>query len=623
MRKKLSNESRVMALLAFTMVFVFQIILNLNIPTMRSIPDEIGSMAYAAKITGHNWNYVLTHPSLYYGSGTFLLQLPFFVLVKNPLILYQCLLGVAAFLHAVPAYISCRILQKYYKITENKIYIIFIGVICALFTPTRSSNSDNEPMLIFLCWVLVYLIVALQFTESKKKQVAFSIIAALVLAISYLSHTRAIIYSIIIIFLFLVYHLLTKRSLINYIAFAITYLISMAGANEFVQYLRKTLFTSDITVNVSNTPDMLVENATNNLRVFTELTGIRSFIDLLCSNIWVIFIFSCGTLFLISGIFFIETKKNLKMRLLEKNPVDNKTVYFPLLFCLGGTVIALVGVCILGLSNALVVHTESANLSRSHFYLRYYGNFFGPIFLFLVIYIWGGSEEIRKKLKKIAVVNICVLIFAMGYCLGSFLFKVSVGNEYTHNLDWFYYFAPFSGMLNAWPNTVQTLSYFWAASVVAIVIFIILIRFHRKKSVFLSVMLIALVWQYTYGVLRFDAPFAKSEHYYKSVDSAFDFYMKEQESFEKYDEIYYYSPTYGPAYIVQFMFPQKQVITELELLNNEENNVILSDTNLSLDDLGSNSYKCFQLDENEYLYSNDISLIKKLDSEGYEAVNLK
>ena len=99
--------------------------------------------------------------------------------------------------------------------------------------------------------------------------------------------------------------------------------------------------------------------------------------------------------------------------------------------------------------------------------------------------------------------------------------------------------------------------------------------------------------------------------------------MKEQESFEKYDEIYYYSPTYGPAYIVQFMFPQKQVITELELLNNEENNVILSDTNLSLDDLGSNSYKCFQLDENEYLYSNDISLIKKLDSEGYEAVNLK
>ena len=104
MRKKLSNESRVMALLAFTMVFVFQIILNLNIPTMRSIPDEIGSMAYAAKITGHNWNYVLTHPSLYYGSGTFLLQLPFFVLVKNPLILYQCLLGVAAFLHAVPAY---------------------------------------------------------------------------------------------------------------------------------------------------------------------------------------------------------------------------------------------------------------------------------------------------------------------------------------------------------------------------------------------------------------------------------------------------------------------------------------------------------------------------------------
>ena len=138
---------------------------------MRSLPDEIGAIAFAAKLVGYDWNYVLTHPEMYYGSGTIFFTYPLFCIVKDPLILYQCLLGVGAFLHALTAFIAGEILTKYYKEEFSSISIIIISAICAFITPTRTSNIDNEPMLVLICWIIVYLIMRLQHSVTKTQKI--------------------------------------------------------------------------------------------------------------------------------------------------------------------------------------------------------------------------------------------------------------------------------------------------------------------------------------------------------------------------------------------------------------------------------------------------------------------
>ena len=60
---------------AAVIVFMILILFNTYIPVMRSLPDEIGAIAFAAKLVGYDWNYVLTHPEMYYGSWYYLLYI--------------------------------------------------------------------------------------------------------------------------------------------------------------------------------------------------------------------------------------------------------------------------------------------------------------------------------------------------------------------------------------------------------------------------------------------------------------------------------------------------------------------------------------------------------------------
>ncbi len=610
-------KSRWLGVYAFSIVFLFQVMLNLLIPCMRSLPDEMGAVALAANLSGYDWNFVLTHPPMYYGSGSFVFMLPFFKLIKNPLILYQCLLGVGAFLYAVPAFIACRILQKYFRITENAFLIVGMGVVSALFTPTRATNIDNEPMLVLLCWLMVYLIIVLQDDISNKKRTGISILFAVLLAVSYLSHTRALLYTVVAIIVIAIYWIITKKRLVNIWVFGITYLVSMTVVSFLVKIIKQTLFTSNAEVIVKNTPEEVTANAVNNFQSMFSFTGIRSFLDLFTSNIWVMCVYSSGIIIFVFLLFILKTKSNIKIRFIAKKTVPNRDIYFPMLFCCMGILISLLGLCIIWLPNAMAVHLEETNLSRGHFYLRYYGNYFGPLILIFFIYVWNIKDEIVNKIKLIGgIVPAIISAFAI-YCVLSFLGMTTI--RYQYSIDWFYYFAPFSGMVNSWPNTIQTLSYFCCATIVSFIFWLLLLKFSisgKYKCIVISLVFF-FSWQYIYGVTRFDAPYAKSEDYYQSVDSTYNLYERAPEIFDDTDTLFYYNQTYGPAYIVQFMFPQYKVITDLELLENSEENIILTNELLDNEKVENGDYKYVQLDDNEYLYLNSKSKQKILKDEGY------
>ena len=614
---KMSN-SRIYAVIAFAAVFIMQVCLNTMVICMRSLPDEIGAVALAARFAGYDWNYVLTHPSMYYGSGTALLLYPFFVLVKNPLSLYQCLLGVGAFLHAIPAYIACRIVQNYYKITEKKILIIMIGIACAFFTPTRASNIDNEPMLICLCWVSVYLIIALMHTEKIILKRIYSSLWALTLAISYFSHTRAILYSFSALVVIICYRCLTKKNLVSIFWYGITYAVSIGIVLFSVDKIKSILFITSNNDIVANTPEELVSSTAKNVQSLFSLTGLQSFVDLFSSNLWIIFVFSAGTIVFMFFLFFTKGIATI-VKYFKKDArltFDyQKSIGFPVLFCLCGIIISMIGVCVIWLPNGMSVHLYNENLSRGHFYLRYYGNYFGPL---LLCFLFELKHVINKmQTRKLLFASIGLVIFCAFYCVLSFLGVATIHHQ--RNLDWFYYFAPFSGMLNSWPNTLQTLSYFACSTLVSIVVLYIIIYLVqiKKEMIYVGLLTILLIWEYVYGVSRFDAPFSASRNYYMSVNSFYELYKQNGTIFEKTDTLYYHNDVYGPQYIVQFMILDKKVVTDLELLNNKNYNLILSSSILESDILDGSTYFYMNLDDNEYLYFNDIEMAYQFRDSGY------
>ena len=617
--KKSTKEwkTKGIAAASFITVFVIQAGLNTLVPCMRSLPDEMGAVALAAKAAGYHWDYVLTHPSKYYGSGTFPLLYPFFIFIKNPLVLYQFLLGVGAFLHAVPAYISCRIVQKYYRFTENQVEIYLLGIACSFFTPTRASNIDNEPMLIMLCWMIVYLVIALQ-NEKKSRSHIYSALLSAVLVISCLSHTRALIYSAAIFIVIVVYWIFTKKILVNLKVFLPVYLCGFTAVNIVIQFLKKILFTYNSGTVVINTPGEVMSSAAVNIRSAFSKVGLQSIIDLLLCNIWIIFVFGFGILLFCAGVVFSDTIRNIKCLYTGNLKCVGKDEYFPMLFCVAGILLSLAGVCVIWLPNAMGVHLEETNLSRGHFYLRYYGNYFGPLFLFFIIRIRKAAGTDKGKLIEKTALIIAGIMLIMVYILNSFLEETSM--HIKHSLDWFYYFAPFSGNMDMWPETLQDIAYFICSTLICtnIYVLIIVLSMMKKQRMVLIIVTSALLWQYSYGVVHFDSPYASSENYYQSVNAFYKLSIEETAVLERVSKVFYCNATYGPEYIVQFMLPEYEVITDMSLLDPDCKNIILlSDARLEAEQLKGGQFSFVQLDKNEFLYLNDQDKVNLLKKKGY------
>ena len=83
-------------------------------------------------------------------------------------------------------------------------------------------------------------------------------------------------------------------------------------------------------------------------------------------------------------------------------------------------------------------------------------------------------------------------------------------------------------------------------------------------------------------------------------------------------KVFYCNETYGPEYIVQFMLPEYEVITDMSLLDPDCKNIILlSDARLEAEQLKGGQFSFVQLDKNEFLYLNDQDKVNLLKKKGY------
>lgn len=589
-----------MALSAFLITFAVQIIFNLYVIIFRSLPDEMGAVYFASKLVGNDWSYVMTHPAMYYGNMMAFIMYPFFKFVHDPLTLYQCLIGVGAFLRSIPAIICFYISNKYLNIQKTRLSF-FLSIACCFFTPTRATNIDNEPGLILCCWLVVLLIMALANTKEKTKKLYLSISLSMVLCISLLAHTRAIVYTISAFIVIFFFHYFTGKALVNYKGFGCSFFVFYLLSKLVIIYWQKTLYPVNEDVVISNTSNALITLIKNGLEKFCGEYGVQSFFDLLASNILVIFVFSSGLAILCFLLFFFHLFHHLKNKIVLKHYVKEDTLFFPLMYCTTGSIIGIVGVCITWIDSALKQHINAENLSRGHFYLRYYSMFFGPLLMLLFGY-WIKKEINNKNFKNIFILSIFIEEICM--CYSHFSFLSSVAKQHLINSDWFYYFAPFSMKFKQWPNAVQSLEYYITAVRIAIIISILYYYLYKHSKYIITILCIFFIslYQYGYSVLYWDRPFCYSNNYYQSVNALCEFKKEHFDLFNNIDHIYYLNKTYGPQYIVQFVCMQIPVILENPPLT-ENNSIIISNSIeyvLNSNIIPEEFWYC-SLDENEYL----------------------
>lgn len=617
--KELSKYT-ITAFSSFMICFTIQIIMNQFVGISRSLPDELGAMYLASTLAGHDWTYIMTHPAYYYGSLTAPFLYPFFILIKDPLVLYQCLLGVGAFFRSLPALISFYIMAKYFRI-KNLPILFFISIGSCFFTPTRATNIDNEPGLILCCWLIIFLLISLQNDAGRTVSKCKSVLLPLILSLSLLAHTRAILYTLAVIAVILLFHFLTGKHLVNYKFFIASYLLFYSSSKFIVNLLTKYLYPIESPyVSIANTSGSLEGQLQYGINNLVSHFGLQSFFDLFNSNLIVIFVFSGGLIIYCVWYTLFHLFYSSKDRLYKKSFLDTKNIFFPCAFCIIGGGAGVLGLCITWLSGAVDQHLYNGNLTRGYFYLRYYANFFSPL-LMIIICNWLQSKENiyqSKQHKKFAIFTMFTIIIASIFCWFSFLSTVTYGQA-INDSDWFYYFAPLSMTFQAWPNAVQSLSYYLVAIIISLLIFIIILVLikHKKYHVCIIMLSFFLLYQYCYMVIYWDRPYSLSDNYYGSINAIYNFKKNNPSLFSKIDKVYYKNSIYGPQYLVQYIL--QDIPVSLEDTKEIDDAIIIVSSFQDILDIGADiDCEYLPLDNNEFILVKGEKYLDLFQKEGID-----
>lgn len=607
MINRIFKQSTKAGMICFLLLMIYYIILNLQIPCMRSLPDEMGAVALGAKLAGYQWSYVLTHPTMYYGSANVIFTYPIFALIRDPMIQYQFLLAAGVFMKAATGVVVVKIAMDYYQVTAVR--AVLFGMICTLVTPARTSNIDNEHMLIFTCWMVFYLILILSKTDQKKWKVTYTVLLSFFLAYAQFAHTRAIMYIFLLIGVIGVYYIVEKQIILHIPAFIVSFLCFYIIVKKAVAWCTSQLFTSPETQNeiMMNTLESLMITVVDNLKSLVHPVAIRSCADIICGNIWCTGVFCCGTLIYISVFVIKKAGRNLKLFLNGYQTEREDILYYLALFGVAGVLFTIMALSITWKESVVELHEKSEGITRGLFYLRYYGNYFGILMLYFLI-LWDRCKCFYKRELKI---TIGIIAGCYIYSLVSYVFPL-INAGYT-NLDWFGYFAPLSLTGGQWADKRQTVFYFTNATFIATTIFLFMSGRERRKN-FVFVLLLVLVYQYSFNVKNWDAQFANSDRYFQAANGVYEMKKNYPEIFDSVDHIYYFSDIYGSQYIVQFMLGKVEVFLR-DAYKEEEQALILTDKNIEEIDL--DGYQYMIIDENEILYIKGDNLQKTINEQGF------
>ncbi len=556
---------------------------------LRTLSDEMGTLAVASNLAGFDWSGVIPL-SGYYGYGYTALFYWLFLIFDDPIIVYRSFLIINVFLQSIGAFISYKILSET-KIIDNRRNILLLSIIAGYLVVTRANIIYNEQALIFMSWCITYVIYKLITNiDNKKKKSIYTTILMLLLIWALTIHVRSIIYFIALIIVTLIYYIRTKKWIID-LKLIVLFVLGYIGVKYLSTSLQNSIWTS--AEGLRNTE---ISISTSIIEYFkTDTLNWTAWLNIIIGQIYTITIVSGGITIPIIIIFI-----TLFIRWVSNKEINNK---FILYYIIG----LFFSICIVGtiLGQSLTWLPEASKAVSAGFldnqtygtkaftYIRYFGPYIGPV-------LWSGlvlcicSEVVKKHIKDNIYVFIGLTVYWI-FVIYPFIDKTTQ----TGTLEALY---PFSG------GTVlsdERIRYTLPSVIICIFSFIFTIKMilNKKSIILMAFLSTLLMYQYIYNAITYDIYYQKL--FSDKIIETYNFIEENENEFTKLaiKDFNVYDARdigHGLYFNYQFWLPRYHIISGIPEIFDEKTVLI---SNVSLEEqIPKDSIYEIKLKDNQYIY---------------------
>ena len=280
------NISRIIKRHPQKSLFLFCFLLN-AVPLAKvstlSISDELGTMANAAFAAGYDWSVFAQSIGLgFYKYGSAILYIPFFIIFKDPILVYRfSLLICAFFVSIIPVFVYkvLTIITEETGVSVKIVISLLVGVLPIYLL--WSKQTWSESMLFLIPWIMMYLLLIIYNTDNQKKRIVLGIIVIFLSIYTYMTHSRGIAMIPTVIFFNILIYIKERKWLIHPVLIGI-FLVIFGGTDIILgNFFKSNIWVSE-TLEVNNSINSVTNNLLTDINLMFSFRGIKIFFKILC-----------------------------------------------------------------------------------------------------------------------------------------------------------------------------------------------------------------------------------------------------------------------------------------------------------------------------------------------------
>lgn len=580
--------------LVFFLSFIIRIVGFVINGRIKLIADELGMLVSAASLAGRDWSGI-AHLISYYGFGYATLLTPIFLLTTNPYIIYWSIMAIGAAVLSTSATISYHILRKYLEI-KNRVYMITVSVSCSMLALTDMRYINNEPMLVLICWVLLWLILLLvKYNDDKKRKVKYTIFVIILLAYALTVHSRLVVLWPAFALLIAVYYFFYKKVLISLKAGLPFGILSFIAILKTISFVETCFWTTDesgyLHNSISSTSGGMISKITNLLQ---STDSWNAMFNIAMGNLYTSIFFTSGIILFCGVVIYIFMKshfscsyslyKNVKPNQNVNRLIETGSIFFGIVF-----LVTLAGLMVewgeLAAKGQALGYGANTTATKIFVYIRYYSCYISVILLLFFAFVYHNKSILKRYMVRVW------FIFAI---IHSYWFVGIVPYIQTSSIGLSVFGSYGFYTLN---NTVTSPTLYLLCGVLLFIMFAVVCTCYRKGDIQIPVilMLVLIVFRFYYN-----GRFLNEVSDYKA-DAGYRF-VKEVEDKVELPTTFYLRLVTTNCLAYQFFLNDFIMIQTDDFPEELEEGIVITSVVKDQEHRYKLGFRCLYLDENEYMW---------------------
>lgn len=574
--------------ICFLLSFLPRLYISMKALPVRTISDEVASMAAAAYYAGYNWSDVVQNAG-YYGTGFFGLFFWIFKLTDDPVLIYRVIVCGCSIVQALVAVI-CAVMARQLFNVKNSLFICLISVLCSFCVATRAVIAYNEHILILLSWLYALFLLLQCKYKTGKKNILYSVITAFILGYGYTIHIRFSVVIIASLIAGIVFWLLFRERLFC-VKTIICCILFFAIAGTYVYFIQRKLWMVENSENLRNTSINISKSVD-----WTSVSTIKAWIYTVVGQITTMNIAMLGLFIfaLMSALFlFIHIIKCIcGGKCYEVSEYDKLLFLLFAIFilCSFGTIFAQsISSWIKGASEGVSQNIRGDFYSYKVFtYIRYAAPYVGPLIFGGFIYCYFYKGQLNKIIYQSWLIQLGLSIFFVQYVMPFIGENKNAVEVFEAWAFWWKY------------NDLVTIGNYLISIKMILLCYLLYYILAKRKRINICLFLMIVLLQIQYVNLANKYDLGGEQANYQSVYKTYEVVKK----LNIKQDIYVYDARQSMEdhqifYLYQFYLNRYHIIPDLPCTFTG-NEIIISNRDIS-EKLGDNLY-LYKIAEKQYIY---------------------